>query len=135
VLRIVISAFCLVNLGQSSRSMANGMDSSASPFLTTEWDKLMKSLDALNASWRLPYIIFSLTLRSLGVRSPSPRSLHDISCSMREQEISPSKIPFTYTTKFFWNRFGLLEFNPSFLNQDWTSIFGVRLGFLEHGTG
>jgi hypothetical protein len=115
--------------------MANGMDSCASPFLTNEVDKLMKSLNALNESSRLPYIIFSLTLRSLGVRSPSPRSLHEISCSTREQEISPCKIPFTYTTNFFWNWFGLLELNPSFLNQDWTSTFEVRLGFLEHGTG
>jgi hypothetical protein len=115
--------------------MANGMDSSASPFLTNEVDKLMKSLDALSESWRLPYIIFSLTLRSLGVRFLSPRSFHEISCSMREQEISPSKIPFTYTTNFFWNRFGLLELNPSFLNQDWISTSGVRLVFLEHGTG
>jgi hypothetical protein len=84
--------------------MANDMDSSASPFLTNEVATLMKALDALNESWRFSYIIFSLTLMSL----------HEISCSMREQEISPSKIPFTYTTKFLWNRLGLLELNPSF---------------------
>jgi hypothetical protein len=69
--------------------MANGMDSSASPFLTNEVAKLMKALDALNESWRLPYIIFSLTLRSL----------HEISYSMSEQEISPTVVAFPFALK------------------------------------